>query len=62
MIRPEENYKRLTVVEEIIWRRERRRERVVRTHTPTHTHTHARTHTHTLTHWIGKGGEDARVS
>ena len=61
-----ENYKRLTVVEEIIWRRERgregERERVVCTHTHTHTHKHTSTHTHTLTHWIGKGGEDARVS
>ena len=70
MIRAEENYSRLTVVEEIIWRRER--ERLVHTHARTHTHTHARTHahtrthahahTHTLTHSIGRSGEDARVS
>ena len=64
MIRAEENYSRLTVVEKIIWRRER----LVRTHAHTHarthaqTHTHTHTHTHTLTNWIGKSGEDARVS
>ena len=58
MIRPEENSKRLTVVEEIIWRRERGRERGSRTHardythshTHTHTHTHMHTHTHARTH------------
>ena len=57
MIRAEENYSRLTVVEEIIWKRERERERererFVRTHTHirphTCTHAHARTHTHTHT-------------
>ena len=54
MIRAEDNYSRLTVVEEIIWRRER----LVRMHT--HARTHAHTHTHT--HWIGKSDEDARVS
>ena len=50
MIRAEENYSRLTVVEEIIWRRER--ERLVRTHTHacTHSHAHTNAHTHTLTH------------
>ena len=46
MIRAEENYKHLTVVEEIIWRRERGRER--ESYARAHTHTHARTHTHTL--------------
>ena len=56
MIRAEENYSHLTVVEEIIWRRERERERLVHMHTHTHTRTHARTH------WIGKSGVDARVS
>ena len=56
MIRAEENYSRLTVVEEIIWRRER----LVRTHAHTHTRTHR--HTHTLRNWIGKSGEVARVS
>ena len=50
MIRVEENYSRLTVVEEIIWRRERvgERERELYAHAHTHTHMHARTHTHTL--------------
>ena len=33
-----------------------------RTHTHAHTHTYTHTHTHALTHWIGKSGEDARVS
>ena len=40
----------------------REKERESRTHAHTHTHPHARTHAHTLTRWIGKGGEDARVS
>ena len=64
MIRAEKNYSRLTVAEEIIWRRERASWARAHTHTHTHArmhaHTHARTHTHT--HWIGKSGEDARVS
>ena len=69
MIRAEENYSRLTVVEEIVWRRGRERDSCARTHTrthaptPTHTHTHSPTpHPHTHTHWVGKSGEDARVS
>ena len=51
MVRADENYSRLTVVEEIIWKREggRKRERLVRTHTHTHARTHARTHTYTRT-------------
>ena len=60
MIRAEENYSRLTVVKEIKWKRERERggERDLCAHTHARTHTH----THTHTHWIGKSGEDARVS
>ena len=50
MVRAEENYSRLTVVEEIIWRRER----LVRTHTHTHTHTDTRIHTHTHTHTLDR--------
>ena len=47
-------------------KRERGGERETRAHTHTHTHTHARTYAHkhsfTLTHWIGRSGEDTRVS
>ena len=52
MIRAEENYSRLTVVEEIIWRRERDSCARIHTHAHTHTHTqmHTHTHSHTLTH------------
>ena len=48
MIRAEENYSHLTVVEENMEKRERGREREIRAHA--HTHTHTRTHTHTYTH------------
>jgi len=47
MIRAEENYSRLTVVEDIIWRRDR--ERLIRMHT--HTRTHAHTHTLDRKEW-----------
>ena len=55
MIRAEENYSHLTVVEEIIWRRERERDSYACTHTHTHTHTrtHARTHTLDRKEWCG---------
>ena len=61
MIRAEKNYSRLTV-EEIIWKREREREICAHAHTHTHIRPHAHTHTHTLTHWIGRSGEDPKVS
>ena len=61
MIRAEEIYSRLAVVEN--FRRDNmKRERDSCTRTNTHECMHACTRAHTHTHWIGKTGEDARVS
>ena len=45
-------YSPLTVVEEILWRKEREAHTYTgaHTHTHTHAHTHTCTHTHTHTH------------